>query len=119
MAKYQEKRPEVKKTSDYEKVVDPSQAMLSEMYAAYTVSDTTLLVGRSHVNLDDQRFIGTVGWRQTERAYDTATVINKSVEGLTLLGSFIYGFAGVAGVTTADTKSTEKVEDAFDDLFNS
>ena len=92
-------------SSDYEKVVDPSQAMLSEMYAAYTVSDTTLLVGRSHVNLDDQRFIGTVGWRQMERAYDTATVINKSVEGLTLLGSFVYGFAGVAGVTTADTKS--------------
>jgi len=89
----------------YEKIIDPQQAMLSEAYLAYTAADTTLLAGRSHVNLDDQRFIGTVGWRQMERAYDTVTVINKSVEGLTLLGSYVYGFAGVNSVQTNDTAS--------------
>jgi len=92
-------------TAGYEKVVDPQQAMLSEMYVAYTVADTTMLIGRSHVNLDDQRFIGTVGWRQMERAYDTATVINKSVKDLTLLASYVHSYAGVGSVTTTDTSS--------------
>ena len=91
--------------SEYELILDPQQAMLSEAYLAYTAADTTLLAGRSHVNLDDQRFIGTVGWRQMERAYDTVTVINKSVEGLTLLGSYVYGYAGVNSVITNDTAS--------------
>ena len=91
--------------TQYEKIIDPQQAMLSEAYLTYTKANTTLLAGRSHVNLDDQRFIGTVGWRQMERAYDTVTLINKSVEDLTLLASYVYGYAGVGSVTTTDTAS--------------
>ena len=90
---------------EYDLILDAQQAMLSEAYLAYTAADTTLLAGRSHVNLDDQRFIGTVGWRQMERAYDTVTVINKSVEGLTLLGSYVYGYQGVDDKGTYDTGS--------------
>jgi len=90
---------------EYDLILDPQQAMLSEAYLAYTALDTTLLAGRSFVNLDDQRFIGTVGWRQMERAYDTVTVINKSIDGLTVLGSYVYGYAGVNAVTTNDTAS--------------
>ncbi len=104
--------------NEYELILDPQQAMLSEAYLSYTVADTTLLAGRSHVNLDDQRFIGTVGWRQMERAYDTVTVINKSLEGLTVLGSYVYGFQGVSAGPTADTASVllnvnYKVNDAI------
>lgn len=89
----------------YETILDKQQAMLSEGYVSYTALNTTLLVGRSHINLDDQRFIGTVGWRQMERSYDTVTVINKSVDGLTLLGAFVYGYAGVSDITTTETNS--------------
>ncbi|WP_345973151.1 hypothetical protein [Sulfurimonas diazotrophicus] len=89
----------------YDLILDPQQAILTEGYLAYTAADTTLLAGRSFVNLDDQRFVGTVGWRQMERAYDTVTVVNKSVEGLTLLGSWIYGYQGVNSNPTTDTGS--------------
>jgi len=89
----------------YDLILDPQQALLSEGYVAYTAADTTLLGGRSFVNLDDQRFIGTVGWRQMERSYDTVTVVNKSVKGLTLLGSWVYGYQGVNANPTADTGS--------------
>ena len=92
-------------SGNYETILDAQQAMLSEAYVSYTAADTTVLAGRSHINLDDQRFIGTVGWRQMERAYDTLTVMNKSVEGLTLLGAYVYGYAGVANVTTTETNS--------------
>ena len=89
----------------YDLILDPQQALLSEGYVSYTAMDTTLLGGRSFVNLDDQRFIGTVGWRQMERSYDTVTVINRSVKGLTLLGSWVYGFQGVNANPTTDTGS--------------
>jgi len=89
----------------YDTILDPQQAILTEAYLSYTAADTTLLAGRSFVNLDDQRFIGTVGWRQMERAYDTATVINTSVKGLTLLGSWVYGYQGVNSNPTTDTGS--------------
>ena len=91
--------------ANYELILDPQQAMLSEGYLSYKAFDTTLLAGRSFVNLDDQRFIGTVGWRQMERAYDTVTIINKSLEGLTVLGSWVYGYQGVAKAPTVDTGS--------------
>lgn len=89
----------------YDLILDPQQAIVSEAYISYTAADTTLLAGRSFVNLDDQRFIGTVGWRQMERSYDTATVVNKSIEGLTLLGSWVYGYQGVNSNPTTDTGS--------------
>jgi hypothetical protein len=89
----------------YDTIIDPQGAMVSEAYISYTKDKTTLLAGRSFINLDDQRFIGTVGWRQMERAYDTVTVVNQSINNLTLLGSYIYGYAGVTGITTTDTAS--------------
>ena len=92
-------------SGNYETILDAQQAMLSEGYVAYTIANTTLAAGRSHINLDDQRFIGTVGWRQMERSYDTVHVVNKSIEGLTLLGAYVYGYAGVANVTTSETNS--------------
>jgi len=90
---------------DYDLILDPQQALLSEGYITYTAADTTLLGGRSFVNLDDQRFIGTVGWRQMERSYDAAIAINKSVKGLTLLGAWVYGYQGVNANPTTDTGS--------------
>ena len=58
----------------YETILDPNFAMLSEASIDYSAGKTALHAGRSQVNLDNQRFIGTVGWRQMERAYDTVTV---------------------------------------------
>ncbi|SFV67759.1 hypothetical protein MNB_SM-5-1344 [hydrothermal vent metagenome] len=89
----------------YDVVADPQQAMLSEASIDYKIDKTALHAGRSHVNLDNQRFIGTVGWRQSERSYDTVYVANSSVENLNLLAAYVYGFAGVKSTTTADTNS--------------
>jgi len=89
----------------YDKILDPQGAMLSEASVDYTVDKTALHVGRSQVNLDNQRFIGTVGWRQMERSYDTVYAANSSVKNLSLLAAYVYGFAGVSGTTTTDTNS--------------
>jgi len=89
----------------YDKVVDPEFAMMSEASIDYKTGKTALHAGRSHVNLDNQRFIGTVGWRQNERSYDTLYVANSDVENLDLLAAYVYGLQGVKANPTAETNS--------------
>ncbi len=90
--------------STYAKVVDPQDAMLSEAAINYKTGKLAAHFGRSNINLDNQRFIGTVGWRQLERSYDTSSLAYNDKK-LSLLGAFIYGYAGVKGVTTTNTHS--------------
>ena len=71
--------------TQYDVIADPQQAMLSEASLDYKLDKTALHVGRSHVNLDNQRFIGTVGWRQNERSYDTIYAANNSIKNLSVL----------------------------------
>jgi len=106
-------------STGYDTILDPQTAFVSEAYVAYTKSDTTLQAGRSFVNLDDQRFIGTVGWRQVERAYDTVMVKNGSIDNLSLMASWVYGYQGVNANPTTDTGSAilhanYKAADALD-----
>lgn len=102
----------------YDTVVEKQQAMLSEASLDYKVGKTDLHVGRSQINLDNQRFIGTVGWRQTERSYDTVHVRNNDIENLDIFVAYVYGFAGVVNTTTTETNSifmhaNYKVNDAL------
>ena len=89
----------------YDVIADPNMAMLSEASLNYKSGKSKLHAGRSQLNLDNQRFIGTVGWRQLERSYDTVSVENNSIKGLNVLAAYLYGYAGVTGVKTKDTNS--------------
>lgn len=102
----------------YDVIADPNLAMLSEASIDYKLGENNFHAGRSQVNLDNQRFIGTVGWRQLERSYDTLYVTNSSIKGLNVLAAYIYGFAGVKSVTTTESNSVllhakYKVSDAL------
>ena len=91
-------------TNPYAVVADPQQAMISNAELNYKVGDTTLHAGRSPINLDNQRFIGTVGWRQLERSYDAVYAANNSIKNLSVLAAWVYGYQGVAnvGASTSD-----------------
>ena len=39
----------------------------------WTDLDATLIFGRQRIKLDDDRFIGNVGWRQNEQTFDALT----------------------------------------------
>jgi hypothetical protein len=45
---------------------------------------TTLTLGRQRIALDDQRFVGPVGWRQNEQTFDAFRVVNRSVANLVI-----------------------------------
>jgi hypothetical protein len=92
-------------TANNDKIVDPATAMLSNLEVDYTINKTTLHAGRGQVNLDNQRFIGTVGWRQLERSYDTVFIADNSIKNLSVLAAWVYGYQGVNANDTTDTNS--------------
>jgi Alginate export len=54
----------------YPTVADPQNIELNRIQLQYKTKPLTLTVGRQRINLDDQRFVGSVGWRQNEQTFD-------------------------------------------------
>jgi hypothetical protein len=75
--------------SDYPVVADPKGPDLNQLYLDYDPNaDTRIRVGRQRILLDNERFVGGVGWRQNEQTYDAAT-LNMNAGGNT---EFKYSF---------------------------
>ena len=72
-------------TRAYPVVADPRSSELNRLQLTNTsLPLTTVTVGRQRIVLDDHRFVGNVGWRQNEQAFDALRIVNKSVPHLTL-----------------------------------
>lgn len=51
-------------------IPDPQNAAFNRFQIAYQKQGIGLTVGRQRINLDDQRFVGSVAWRQNEQTFD-------------------------------------------------
>ncbi len=51
-------------------VPDGESIDLNRLQVQYKTKAFALTVGRQRINLDDQRFVGSVGWRQNEQTFD-------------------------------------------------
>ncbi|MCO1335376.1 alginate export family protein [Microbulbifer sp. OS29] len=56
--------------SEHPVVADPEGTEVNQAYLQYRAGNSAVIVGRQRINLDSQRFIGSVGWRQNEQTYD-------------------------------------------------
>ena len=54
----------------YAVVADPQSVELNRFQIQYKSGGVTLTAGRQRINLDDQRWVGSVGWRQNEQTFD-------------------------------------------------
>ncbi|HET6604558.1 MAG TPA: alginate export family protein [Xanthomonadaceae bacterium] len=54
----------------YPVVADPEATELNQLYVAWQGAAAGAILGRQRINLDNQRFIGAVGWRQNEQTFD-------------------------------------------------
>jgi len=62
----------------YPVVPDPEAYELNRLQLVNTsIANTTLTLGRQRINIDDQRFVGNVGWRQNEQTFDAFRAVNK------------------------------------------
>ena len=91
--------------SGYETVKDPDTTRFTQAYLQYKLGKTTAKLGRQVINLDNQRFIGSVDWRQMMQSFDAAVISDSTIDNLTLIGAYIYGVAGVTDAPTAKTNS--------------
>jgi len=56
------------------KVIDPKGSLMNQVYVQYSGGlPGKLKAGRQRIKLGKDRFIGNVGWRQTEQTYDAIT----------------------------------------------
>jgi len=61
--------------TQYPTVGDPQNIELNRLQVQYKgLAKTTITVGRQRINLDDQRFVGSVGWRQNEQTFDALRI---------------------------------------------
>ncbi len=97
--------PLVARKTTYPVVADPESYEFNRVQLTNTsIPGTTLTLGRQRINLDDQRFVGNVGWRQNEQTYDAFRVVNKSVKNLVLDATYldqvnrVYGHDSPQGV---------------------
>ncbi len=88
----------------YPIVADPEDTNLNRLQLNYTgIPDTALALGRQVINLDNQRFVGSVGWRQNDQTFDALSVKNQSVKDTTLFYAYadqvnrIFGTDSTAG----------------------
>lgn len=51
-------------------VPDPHNLEINRLQMQYTAGRSALTLGRQRINLDDQRWVGSVGWRQNEQTFD-------------------------------------------------
>jgi hypothetical protein len=76
--------------TNYPVVADPKGTNLNQLYVDYSGFDKNLFrLGKQRINLDNQRFIGGVGWRQNEQTYDAITWGNTSLDGFAFTAGYI------------------------------
>lgn len=90
----------------YSTVADPQQSEVNQLWLSYDgIPDTVIKGGRQRIKLDDDRFIGNVGWRQMETTFDSVLLThnNQQLFGLTVN-------AGYIGNVQTFTSTTENIE---------
>lgn len=77
---------ESQRRPQYATVADPENAELNRLQLRYAAGKNAITLGRQRINFDDQRWVGSVGWRQNEQTFDAVRA-----EGM--LGPVIADFA--------------------------
>lgn len=88
--------------SQYSVVADPKGSDLNQLYFEQGVSDDwKFRFGRQRILLDNQRFVGGVGWRQNEQTYDALTLNTAAIANTTLTYSYVNRVRRIFGPTVA------------------
>lgn len=67
--------------TNYPTVADPNDTNLNRLHVDYSgIKETGIRVGRQLITLDNQRFIGSVAWRQNDQTMDAISVKTKLIK---------------------------------------
>lgn len=84
-------------------VADPENIELNRLQVQYRgLKGTVLSAGRQRVNMEDQRFVGAVGWRQNEQTFDAVRAEYKGPKGITADLVYAWDVRTIFGITAND-----------------
>jgi len=92
-------------SAGYAVVADPTNNRLTQAYIDYKAGNTLIRGGRQMLNIDNQRFVGAVGWRQMPQTFEGFSVTNTDIDKLTLKGSYLTRRLGIIDALSGKTKS--------------
>jgi len=95
---------------DYSVVADPETTELDQLAIMYKNDRFETKLGRQVIALDDQRFVGHVGWRQDRQTFDAFTFKTNFAENF----SAYYGYINKRNRIFSDDRDL----DSDDHLFN-
>ncbi len=88
--------------TDYAVIADPSEGELNQGWlSSDTIPDTVIKAGRQKILLDNQRFVGAVGWRQMEQTFDAVNLLNTSLGAFEANATYIWN---VRTILSTDVK---------------
>ena len=83
----------------YPIVADPENVELNRIQLQYKgLPGTVLTGGRQRINLEDQRFVGAVGWRSNEQTYDAVRLEYAGVKNLKLDVTYSWSVRTIWGI---------------------
>ncbi len=78
-------------------IADPEGTEVNQVYLSYMMGGTEARYGRQRILLDNQRFVGGVGWRQNEQTYDALSFSNKSFGNVELFYAYVHNVNRIFG----------------------
>lgn len=89
-------------------VADPPLMRLDQAWLGYSYEKYfSVKAGEQRIVLDNQRFVGDVGWRQNMQTFDAASVMSEPIKNLDLYYAYIWDvhrvFGNVSGLPAANT----------------
>jgi len=85
-------------------VADPMNVELNRLQAQYKGKAATFTLGRQRINLDDQRWVGAVGWRQNEQTFDAVRAEAK-IGPVSLDGTYAIGQRTIFGIDAGSRRA--------------
>lgn len=73
----------------YSAVTDPETTELDQGFVQYHNWGATARLGRQVITLDNQRFVGDVGWRQDRQSFDAFNMAYQPIDNLKLTYAYI------------------------------
>jgi len=85
----------------YSVVTDPVGSQVDQAYLAWNApADTLVRLGRQVINLDNQRFIGRVDWRQNGQTFDAVSLVNRTLPDTVVTYAYLRNVDRITAATT-------------------
>lgn len=82
----------------YPTVADPEDSNVNRLQLTYSgLPETTAILGRQQLNLDNERWLGSSKWRQNDQTYDAISLKNQSIKDTTFNYDYIWQVNRVFG----------------------